>query len=115
MDDALSALGEIPVEEEFCERVSSYIQSKFRVSEDNRFLTFNLKFCIKEGDGKFETISCILTSEDHLPEALALTIESTLLLEVFDDQVNMIHLQMEHIKKSTNLDRDRMSFEVQLH
>jgi hypothetical protein len=115
MDDAVSAIGDIQIENEFCEQISSYIQSKFRIMEDHRSLHLNLNSCSMEGDGRFETVSCIMTSEDHFSDAAAMTIESTVLLEVYDDQVNMIHVQMEATKKSMNLDRDRKTFEVILH
>ncbi|MBK8506303.1 MAG: hypothetical protein IPL46_31340 [Saprospiraceae bacterium] len=114
-DDVVSALGKIAMENEFCEQVSSYIQSRFQISEDSRRLHLNLVSCNTEGDGKFETISCILTSDDHFPDASALMVQSTVLLEVYDDQVNMIHVQMQSAKKSMNLDRDRKTFEVVLH
>lgn len=112
-DDAQIALGNPTlVNEDFCSNIADYIVSHFGITEDSHPLHLVLKDCTYEGSGKFETVSCLFVAEDHQVDAGELKINSSVLLDVYDDQVNMIHVQMGDTKKSMNLDRDRKSFSL---
>lgn len=98
----------------FCADLGKYILSHFQIQEDENPLDLQLVGCTSEGSGNLETINCQLIAKNHKNISEKLEINSTVLLDSFDDQVNMIHVQLGDVKKSMNLDRDRHSFSIEL-
>jgi hypothetical protein len=108
---ALKTTIELP-DDDFCLQISSYIQDNFHIIIDGVPLIMRLVDCKSEGIGQLETVACRLISDQPLLNASEVKINSTVLLDAFDDQVNMIHFQMGNLKKSINLDRDRKEFSL---
>lgn len=114
-NDAEVALAENEKENpQFCSDLGMYIIRNFQILEDGKALELQLVDCTNEGSGSLETINCQLLAKNHHALSERLEINSTVLLDSFDDQVNMIHLQLDGVKKSMNLDRDRKSFILSL-
>lgn len=110
---AMMTTGDLP-SDDFCLRISSYIQKNFHIIIDGIPLIVKLVDCKNEGIGQLETVACRLISDQPFLNAREVKISSTVLLESFDDQVNMIHFQMGNLKKSMNLDHDRKEFSLLL-
>lgn len=114
-NDAEIALSEQEdADPEFCQHIAEYIISHFAITEDKQPLKLHLKECKNEGSGSLETISCFLVAEGHHDDSKEIAVNSTVLLDHFDDQVNMIHVMLDGTKKSFNLDRDRKTFVLSL-
>ncbi len=100
--------------ENFCQNISSYIQDHFEILLDGKLVRLRSEDCKYEGTGQLETVSCRLVSDPYPASASNMKISSSVLLDAFDDQVNMIHVQLGALKKSMNLDRDRLEFSLNL-
>ncbi|NND35086.1 MAG: hypothetical protein HKN76_21045 [Saprospiraceae bacterium] len=115
LDQALRAAKRIEPEmpsSDYCAVVALYVQNHFQISTDADTIAFNLLQCDLAGEGQLETVTCKLQGSMPSVYWSNMRIKSTVLLDEFEDQVNMMHAKINGIKKSVNLDRDRISFNI---
>lgn len=92
--------------------VSEYMDSHFHVLFEGASVDLKLKDCYAEGEGVTETITIILRSEQAFMQSGNIKVKSTVLLNVYEDQVNMVHvIDKNRKRKSKNLDIDRQEHE----
>lgn len=72
------------------ELILKHLQKHLKVKANGK----DLKYKIKSKESNFPSVTCYLELQ-KLPKALnTLEIENTLLLELFDDQKNMVHIRI---------------------
>ncbi len=88
--------------------VKEYIDANFQVFNEGASVNLSLVDCYAEGEGVTETITVILRSENAFEQSGSIKVKSSVLLAIYEDQVNMVHvIDKDRKRKSKNLDVDR--------
>ncbi len=92
--------------------VSQYMDANFQVLYEGKSVSLPLLDCYAEGEGVTETITIILRSEQAFIESGQIKVKSSVLLDIYEDQVNMVHvIDKDRKRKSKNLDIDRQEYD----
>ena len=112
MDDLAQALKKNQVSDDanaYCAEVATYVKEHFNLSLNSRAVELRLVGCDIAGEAQLKTVSCKLVGDLNYPTNAVISIESSVLVEEFEDQVNMMHVRLDGIKKSVNLDKGKTS------
>lgn len=110
-DDLDAAVGS--THEDYCRVVSEYVLDHFSLHLDGMEVQLGSPTCKKEGDGQLTTYTCILKA-NPITNPSILRVRSTVLLDVLDDQVNMIHYIDPQGRRSVNLDYQHTTSTIDL-
>ena len=117
-DDLEQALGVVqkgePTPSSYCDQIASYIRKHFQIRILDEPIGLDLLHCEFAGEGQLETVTCKMKGLISVKNFPVIEIRSTVLLEEFEDQINMVRLRIFGSKKSFNLDSDRTSFSLPL-
>ncbi len=87
--------------------VRSYLAERVALYFGDRQVDLRLESISFDGEGATEIVLCKLAASDSPPRPpVECKIYNDLLTEVYDDQVNMIHVKLGERRKSKNLDKD---------
>ncbi len=68
-----------------------YLQAKLRLRINNK----EVSFTVRRTENNMDAVTCYLTLKPNIKEVHQLYIENKLLIELFDDQRNMVQVQLE--------------------
>ncbi len=89
-----------------------YFSRHTQLSANGHLLNLELTDCLVEGDGPTTTISCNFITKETPLNFKMIKVTCSLLTDALDDQVNMIHVELNGIRKSKNLNSHRQTLEV---
>ena len=84
--------------------INAYVNSKTSILINGHLIFFKLQKIEITGEGLTSIVQCYFVANE-VPSIQTLTVTSDLLLEVFDDQVNIVHLDIRDESKIFNLDK----------
>ncbi len=94
-------------------QVMDYVIDHLSLEIDDVEVPLQAQIIEAEGEGPTETINILLAGKLSKGFENHVTIESSILLDIYDDQVNMVHVRFSDFKrKSKNLDHTEPSFTV---
>jgi len=90
-----------------------YFTNHTDLSIDNIPIVLKFEDVELEGEGPIQTIACSFSSKLITDNASNVRIRCSLLTDLLDDQINMIHLQKADMKRSKNLDSDSQHLHIE--
>ncbi len=114
-DDLELALKRLPDSaDDYCAKIFRYLSSRVRIVLNGQRLDLSPGVCRSEGEGYLESVSATMHVPLKGPTNGKLEIETSVLTEIYDDQINMVHVLWHNLKRSRNLDRRRQRFELEV-
>lgn len=91
--------GEITVDD----LIMTYLQEKTRIEVNGEPVQYRLL----RKESNFPALTCYLKVSPDITDIQSLTVENTMMLELFDDQRNMVHVKLPQKKGSMILDKKK--------